>query len=326
MTTTQIKHNRLPRFKNSVAQTLTGRAADIAISLLGEPNRALSSRRELRFGRKGSVAVVINGAKAGRWYDHEINVGGDLVSLIRRHQGGSLLDAVAYAERFVGGPIRPGTPTTTAHRHQGDDYCIRNRRLAYELWHEAVTIAGTVAARYLATRGILPLVDNSDGTVLRFHPSCPYGLTRHPCLVALMRDLRTNEPCAIQRTALTQTGGKIGRMTLGPKMDAAVKLSSDEHVTTGLAVGEGLETVLSAMRLGFSPAWALGDAGNVRRFPVLSGVECLTLIVDNDESGTGQRAALECSRRWTDDGREVFRIIPDRCGDDMNDLIRRKLS
>ena len=94
-------------------------------------------------------------------------------------------------------------------------------------------------------------------------------------------------------------------------------------MTIGLAVGEGLETVLSAMRLGFSPAWALGDAGNVRAFPVLSGIDCITIIVDHDENGTGQRAALDCSRRWTEAGREVFRVIPDRCGDDINDVVQR---
>src|SRR5207249_2721743 len=49
---------------------------------------------------------------------------------------------------------------------------------------------------------ISPQVDDCDGRVLRFHPSCPYHATRHPCLLALMRDVRTNEPRAIQRTAL----------------------------------------------------------------------------------------------------------------------------
>jgi hypothetical protein len=141
-----------------------------------------------------------------------------------------------------------------------------------------------------------------------------------------MTDVRTNEPCAILRTSLTKAGEKIGRMALGPKSGAAIKLTADPDVTLGLAVGEGLETVLSAMRLGFSPAWALGDAGNLRQFPVLSGIECLTIIVDNDESGTGQRAALACSNRWTSAGREVFRIIPNRCGDDMNDLVARAVA
>ena len=99
--------------------------------------------------------------------------------------------------------------------------------------------------------------------------------------------------------------------TLGPKTGAAIKLSADEDVTIALAIGEGVETVLSAIQLSFTPAWALGDAGNVRVFPVLSGIECLDIVVDNDEGGTGQRAALECSMRWTSAGREVFRVIPD---------------
>ena len=141
-----------------------------------------------------------------------------------------------------------------------------------------------------------------------------------------MRDVRTSQPQAILRTALTEAGQRIGRMALGPKSGAAMKLTADADVTLGLAVGEGLETVLSAMQLGFSPAWALGDACNLRQFPVLSGIECLTIIVDNDETGTGQRASLECSNRWTIAGREVFRVIPDQRGDDMNDLAQRTAS
>jgi putative DNA primase/helicase len=302
---------------------LADRVAEIATALVGEPNRRLSSKRQLRFGRKGSLAVTTAGPKTGSWYDHENGVGGDLFSLIRRQRGGSFLDALAYAERIIGRrPTQPESPATAACRDQADDCSAWNRRRAGELWQEAVPITATVASRYLATRRLYPLVD-SEGRVLRFHPSCRYDTTRHPCLLALMRDVRTDEPRAIQRTALTQTGEKIGRMTLGPKTGAAIKLSADEDVTMGLAVGEGVETVLSAMLMGFTPAWALGDAGNVRAFPVLSGIECLTIVVDNDEGGTGQRTALECSMRWTGAGREVFRVIPDRRGDDMNNVVQR---
>jgi hypothetical protein len=76
------------------------------------------------------------------------------------------------------------------------------------------------------------------------------------------------------------------------------------------------------MQLSFCPAWALGDAGGLRTFPVLSGIESLTIIVDHDAAGGGQRAALECSTRWTDAGCDVFRVIPDRCGHDFNDIIQ----
>jgi Toprim domain len=328
MTATPSQRERLAdrrRDITTIKDALTAHAAEIAIALLGEPNQLLSSARELRFRRKGSLALVIEGPKSGRWYDHEDGLGGDLINLIERVHGVTFREAVAHAEQFVGpAPTLATTPAPAACARSVEDDSRRNQCRAGNLWREAELIDGTHAACYLESRHVLePAFEVGDG-VLRFHPNCPFGEgTRHPCLLALMRDLRTNEPRAIQRTALTRTGEKIDRMTLGPKTGAAIKLSADECVTTGLTIGEGTETVLSAMQLGFSPAWALGDADNVRMFLVLSGIECLTIAVDNDESGTGQRAALDCSRRWTEAGREVFRVIPDRCGDDINDVVQR---
>ncbi len=47
----------------------------VARHLLGEPNRHLSSKEQLRFGTNGSLAVEIGGEKAGTFYDHEHDVG-----------------------------------------------------------------------------------------------------------------------------------------------------------------------------------------------------------------------------------------------------------
>jgi hypothetical protein len=99
-------------------------------------------------------------------------------------------------------------------------------------------------------------------------------------------------------------------------------LSADEDVAEGLTIAEGIETALAGMALNFQPAWALGDAGAVAKFPLLSGIECLTILVDNDISGTGQASALECSRRWTSMGREVFRVLPTAVDTDMADVVR----
>jgi Toprim domain-containing protein len=201
---------------------------------------------------------------------------------------------------------------------------------ALTLWRQGTEPRGTLVEIYLASRG-LALVPDVAVHVIRFHASCPWRhniggeLVHIPAMLAVMRNINTNEVTAVQRTALSQIGKKIGRKSLGRKTGAAIKLSADEDVTMGLTIGEGLETVLSATQLGFTPAWALGDASNLRQFPVLSGIECLTIIVDNDKSGTGHRAALECSSRWTSAGREVFRIIPDRCGDDLNDIVARRV-
>jgi hypothetical protein len=51
--------------------------------------------------------------------------------------------------------------------------------------------------------------------------------------------------------------------------------------------------------LGYAPAWALGDAGELAAFQILAGIQSITILVDHDVSGTGQRAAIRCSSRWT---------------------------
>ena len=71
----------------------------------------------------------------------------------------------------------------------------------------------------------------------------------------------------------------------------------------------------SAARLR-TPVWANLDAANLARFPVLAGVEALTIFTDRDASGTGQRAALECAERWLDAGREVQIVAADEIGTD----------
>jgi putative DNA primase/helicase len=200
----------------------------------------------------------------------------------------------------------------------------QNTARALRIWNEADQI-GAAAKNYLHRRG---LHDLPDATVLRFHASCPFGKSRSPCLLALYTDIRTNAPKAISRTALSAAGAKIGRMGLGPVGGAAIKIDDDTNVEYGLAIGEGLETVLAARQLGFRPAWALGSAGAVKNFAVLPGITALTIITDNDEPDqrgrqAGQEAALECSERWRDAGVEVTRIVPRAVGADMADLIER---
>ena len=81
---------------------LDQRIEEVARRLLGEPNRALSSRTQLRFGRNGSVAVEIVGEKRGQWYDHENKRGGSALDLIVDCTGLSRQEAVAWAAETFG--------------------------------------------------------------------------------------------------------------------------------------------------------------------------------------------------------------------------------
>lgn len=145
-------------------------------------------------------------------------------------------------------------------------------------------------------------------------------------MITMVRDVVTNEPKAIHRTALRADGlGKAkidgaSRLSLGPVGGGAVKLTPDENVTLCLGIGEGIESTMSMQltaEFGISPIWALLSAGQVERFPVLSGIEALWIAVDRDNAG--KRAASACAERWRQAGREVFLIEPTELND-MNDV------
>ena len=68
----------------------------VARELLGEPNKALSSARELRFGHRGSISVDL---EKGVWHDHESGEGGGTLDMIRLRAGFSGRDAFEWMER-----------------------------------------------------------------------------------------------------------------------------------------------------------------------------------------------------------------------------------
>ena len=79
------------------------------------------------------------------------------------------------------------------------------------------------------------------------------------------------------------------------------------------------------MMLGSGPTWSVLDAGGISNFIVLEQVQHLTILVDHDVSGTGQRAAATCRDRWLAAGKRVRLAMPDTPGQDFNDLLLAEL-
>jgi putative DNA primase/helicase len=86
----------------AIAGQLNARIDEVAKRLLGEPNRDLSTRVQLRFGRNGSVAVELGGSKRGQWYDHENKLGGGALDLVSRCTGLSGRAAAEWAATELG--------------------------------------------------------------------------------------------------------------------------------------------------------------------------------------------------------------------------------
>ncbi len=196
---------------------------------------------------------------------------------------------------------------------------------ARAIWDGAGPATGSIVETYLASRGLaLNLVDIVH-EVIRFHPRCPWrdeaaGVTIYvPAMVAALRQIQGDEITGVHRTRLTNEGAKVDRRMLGLASGAAIKLDADDVVTMGLAIGEGIETVMQGRQLGFRPGWALGSAGGIKTFPVLGGVEALTILAESD--ATNARAVEACAARWHGAGRDVT-IIEPASGSDLNDAAR----
>jgi hypothetical protein len=272
---------------------------------------------------------MISGPKAGLWHDHEAGEGGDLLALIQREHRSSFPDALAWARAFVGDvdmppPVRAPRPTPKAV--PGEDE-LANIKRASAIWRASAPITGTPAAAYLLdARGIDPGIEPWP-VDLRFHPLCPFKGQLVPAMVALLRDIRTGQPCGIHRTALKPDGtGKAfddAKAMLGRARDAAIMLDPFDTVELGIAVCEGIESALSARyssALWLRPMWALGSAGAVERFPVLGGVETISVFADGDASGR-KKARTLCAR-YEAAGLEFNLLEPESDGLDANDILR----
>jgi DNA polymerase I-like protein with 3'-5' exonuclease and polymerase domains len=203
---------------------------------------------------------------------------------------------------------------------------------AKRLWDAAGPIAGTPAMDYLTFRGIdVDQLTGSPDAVLRFHPNCTFKGGPHPCLLALLQDIDTDEFAGIHRIALTPnafTAGahKVERRSLGrwPRR-RAIKLWP---ATRWLVLAEGLETTLAAStRLTHNghplrPAWTMVSAKALERCGPIPGVECVVLLADNDP--TGLNATQIAAQELNDSGCRVVVLTP-RTVNDFNDVAIARL-
>jgi hypothetical protein len=168
-------------------------------------------------------------------------------------------------------------------------YCDR-------LWRETEPLPGTAGERFFIEHRHLPISQLYPlDHVLRFHPG-------KRMVVALMTDPISAEPTGVHRIFLDSDGAKHGdRKMLGRA--GIIRISPDDAVEEGLGLAEGIEKAVAILLGGWAPVWAAGSAGGIARFPILTGVQALTVFSDLDPVGT--RAAHACAARWRDAGCEA---------------------
>lgn len=189
--------------------------------------------------------------------------------------------------------------------------------LAEHLWNSSEALANSLAATYLTRRGCrLPPTDGD----LHYLPA----RGDHPAaMLGRVTDAITGEPISLHFTRLNPDGTKIAtdakRLLKGHrKSGGVIRLWPDDAVTHGLAIAEGIESALAAAHV-FQPVWSCIDAGNLGEFPILAGVDGLTVFADNDSAGV--TAALAVAQRWAQAGRDTYLTRPKTAGQDINDVV-----
>ena len=238
-------------------------------------------------------------------------------------------DCRDYVERRLGidrrRPLRAAPIELQIQTAANTAYLTERTADAVRLFYEARGPYGSPVEAYLRSRNVA-LPDTGAGEWVRFHPNCPFARQRSPAMVCLVRDMVTDEPKGIHRTALDHEGRAVEingnkRLSFGRTGGGAIKITPHADVDQELGIGEGVETTLSLLRIrdfGTRPIWALLSAGNLRNVPMFADVRKLWIATDHDRAGL--RAARELAARWRAANREARLIIPTTPGLDLNDL------
>jgi putative DNA primase/helicase len=222
------------------------------------------------------------------------------------------LDAVASVLGIVDGqPLPPKREFYQPKLKPVKRVILEPKRLAW--YYSLPNLEGDCIA-YLKARNCI--VPPSDGDLRSYH---------HPkgdCIVGLITDPISTQPVSLHYTYVRADGTKWSdrEVEAGHTNVGVIRLWPDEAITTGLGIAEGIESALSLAHK-IKPVWATINAGNMACFPLLAGIESLTIAADNDQAGL--KAAEDCAETWK--YRKVRTITPKKRGEDMNDWAMRQI-
>ncbi len=296
-----------------IAARLNERIVELAHTLLGQPNKSLSTSTQLRYGSKGSLAIEIQDPKRGQWFDHEQGKGGAGLELICSELNLDTGAACEWALDWLGlSPLEESghaeTPNSQPSEHAA--------KIA-DIIGKCASIEGTPVEKYLHWRGItMPPPD-----AIRFRPRAfgDYG-----AMVALATDA-SGKVLALQQVYLTDDGQKApvkvvkrtNKAIDGWAEKSAVRLPGHPPVI----LAEGVETALSIWQATGRETWACLGISNMGNAPL---PEKASVILARDGDLPGSKADNQIRRaisKLSSRGREVSVATPPE-GKDFNDLLR----
>ena len=274
--------------------------------------------------RSGAYRLFDDGIPACLWWNWKTSATGIWVSTER-----PLCAADRYQQRqCIERAKREHAAAQAAQR-------VSNSKYLTCLWDSAQPLTQACAAGvYLERRRLI--VPNTDA--LRFAPRLDYwhdGLLigAFPAMLAAVTDAK-GALVNVHRTYLSAEGRKadvpiVKKLCKSAGTMAGASIKIGQPVTRpdgrpGLAVAEGIETAIAASILTGVPTWSCVSAHGMEAFSPPLGVRHLYIMGDNDESGTGQKAAAALAVRAASMGLLARVLLPEARGDWADELVSRR--
>lgn len=301
----------------------------ICHALLGESGRN-SSKRQLRYGKSGSLAISLSGSSLGLWKDHSRDEGGDIFRLVMRERGGDFKEALSWVAEAL--RVTPEKKASQAYVSSSPDKADEARRMqkVQKLLEASRPVQGTVAERYLREhRGIREEL-SSD---VRFIPSVWNSRAKasYPALVSLARD-SYGTVTALQVVYLDEETGNKADVELKKQSFGMVK-GSYVQIQKGqgsVLIAEGVETALSVREAGVKgDIYAALGISNFRNAGSVIQDKTRPIVICADQDGEGSPAHKAVEKAVDVLGEEGFSVSVIRPSakygkEDFNDVLKRQ--
>jgi putative DNA primase/helicase len=257
-------------------------------------------------------------------------------ALVHCFAGCRQIDVIAALQRLglLSGSPEPGARTPAPVQHPGPSSD------PFKMWRKASPlppvivaaplVSGSLVETYLRNRGL----ESPSDAPLRYAPSLWHwpSRSRHPAMVALVTR-HDGEPVTSHATFLSDDGRKAAieppRLFPSGASPAGAGVWFDGLGSKReLIIAEGIESALSAAKLNDALAAVATLSTHGMRNLILPLAMRLTvrIFADHDRAGHGLAAARDLYRRLHSEGREVVITMPNRVGDDANDIWLRRVT
>jgi len=330
--------------KDQVLSAARGNYASLATDLLGEPNKHMSRKTELRFGSKGSILFNIAEPREGQWHDFETGEKGNIFKLVQREKNLTFKEAVSYLANVLNVKADSNIISSLKASSQPKDQNSieetkeRASRLnaVLEIYMKSKPLKGTIAETYLRKERKItgPLAPDlryipkgitfmyrGERKTISHHSFAAFGKNEEGRLSSVQLTKLNDQG----QRAFTLEGQKFNKIQYGLSKGSFVLLQEGQN-TDRVFMAEGLETALSIKEANVKGK-IIASLG-IHNIANYQGPEKeIILCADNDAHKQDSRTneIIEKTKdHFKNQGKSVSIIKPTHPGDDFNDVLKKQ--